>query len=66
MRIAAKEYYNELARLMDSIRVTDKQSAEVEFCHGVEMAGNLITERSGAGNKLMFIGNGASASISSH
>jgi len=66
MRIAAKEYYNELAKLMASIKVTDKHGADIEFCHGVEMAGNLITAGTGAGNKLMFIGNGASASISSH
>jgi len=38
----------------------------LDFYNGIEKAGNLIKSCADSGNKIMFIGNGASASISSH
>ena len=55
-----------LKTLVDNIEVKDLKGTAFDFATGLEDAINLILERSQAGNKLMFIGNGASASISSH
>jgi D-sedoheptulose 7-phosphate isomerase len=66
MKTFVEDYYNDLAELTRSIRVTDKEGEEIGFSHGIEKVGNLILSQAGSGNKLMFIGNGASAAISSH
>tara|TARA_B100000315_G_C14481123_1_gene542960 strand:+ start:353 stop:931 length:579 start_codon:yes stop_codon:yes gene_type:complete len=64
MKKLAEDYYKNISSLIDSIRVTNKDGKVLKFYHGIEMAGNLISSHSD--NKIMFIGNGASASISSH
>jgi len=51
---------------MKSIRVTDQEGVEIDFYEGAENTGNLIKSQTASGHKLMFIGNGASAAISSH
>jgi D-sedoheptulose 7-phosphate isomerase len=66
MKKAAEEYFGYLARAMESIRVTDMEGKGMDFYHGVQEAGTLIKAQTEAGRKLMFIGNGASAAISSH
>ena len=53
-------------QLLDEIRVTDKDGKVFAYDDGIEKAINMILQKSEAGSKLMFIGNGASASISSH
>lgn len=66
MRKFAKEYYDNLAKLFNSIRVTDRQGRTVGFFEGIEKVCDLIILQTSSGHKLMFIGNGASAACSSH
>ncbi|MAG69197.1 MAG: phosphoheptose isomerase [Acidobacteria bacterium] len=66
MHKLAEEYYRNISALISSIRVTNKERDEIEFSHGIEMVGKLIISRVASDRKIMFIGNGASASISSH
>lgn len=51
---------------MDDLVVTDAQGSLREFSQGMGQAATLIAERTKAGFKMLFIGNGASAAISSH
>ncbi|MDP3182537.1 MAG: SIS domain-containing protein [Desulfobaccales bacterium] len=62
----AANYFAGLKATLDAIAVTDRQGNPLDFFLGMDRAAALIRERTGAGNKLMFIGNGASAAISSH
>jgi D-sedoheptulose 7-phosphate isomerase len=66
MHKLAEEYYRNISSLIGSIRVTNNEGGEIEFSHGIEMVGKLINSRVDSDRKIMFIGNGASASISSH
>ena len=66
MHKLAEEYYRNISSLIGSIRVTNNEGDEIELSHGIEMVGKLIISRVDSGRKIMFIGNGASASISSH
>jgi D-sedoheptulose 7-phosphate isomerase len=61
-----ENYYKTLSLLFNSIKVTDKEGNEIEFFHGIENVCSLIRLKVDSGCKLMFIGNGASAAISSH
>lgn len=62
----AEDYYRNLTSIVNSIRATSAEGDELGFYNGIEKAGNLIKSCADSGNKIMFIGNGASASISSH
>lgn len=66
MREFAEKYFSRLSILLKSIRVTDEQGMESGLFEGIEKAGDLIKYQTGVGRKLIFIGNGASAAISSH
>ena len=66
MRKLAKNYYKSLLALFDCIRVTDKKGHVLDFYEGIEKTAGLIMSRTGSGRKIMFVGNGASAAISSH
>ncbi|MDP2168199.1 MAG: SIS domain-containing protein [Thermodesulfovibrionales bacterium] len=66
MRKAAEKYYKDLAGFINSLRVTDGANRRMDFHLGIERAGGLIVRQAAAGRKMMFIGNGASAAISSH
>jgi D-sedoheptulose 7-phosphate isomerase len=66
MRKLAEDYYKRLSRLLNSIRVTDREGNRMDFFVGIEKACDLIISQTGAGHKLIFIGNGASAAFSSH
>jgi D-sedoheptulose 7-phosphate isomerase len=66
MREFAEKYFSRLFNLLKSIRVTDEQGMESGLFEGIEKAGDLIRSQAGSGRKLIFIGNGASAAISSH
>ncbi len=66
MRKFAKNYYENLSSLFKSIRVTDKQGVELGFFKGIEKISDLIKSQIEFSCKLIFIGNGASAAISSH
>ena len=62
----AEKYYNNLSNLFNSIRATNNQGSELNFFDAIEKVCDLIILETTAGHKLMFIGNGASAAISSH
>ncbi len=66
MREIAKEYYDNLIKTIDSFRVTDQQGNQLDFYQGIETAGHLVTSQAASANKMIFIGNGASAAIASH
>ena len=66
MKDLAKDYYKEIKKLLESVKVTEKDGRKIEFYEGIAISASLIKERTASGNKLIFIGNGASAAISSH
>ena len=66
MKEKAEEYFGHLASAMRSIQFGNATGASLDFFEGLEEVVGLITSQSETGKKLIFIGNGASASISSH
>jgi D-sedoheptulose 7-phosphate isomerase len=66
MERRVRDYYLQIDQLLHSVMVTGGVQDELEFCEGVCKAVRLIEVQSASGGKLMFIGNGASAAISSH
>jgi D-sedoheptulose 7-phosphate isomerase len=61
----AENYYRDLLQYVGMIRVTDEAGRAIDFAAGVADVIDLIRSRQG-GRKIMFIGNGGSAAISSH
>jgi D-sedoheptulose 7-phosphate isomerase len=66
VRESIASYLDTLERCLRDIQVTDEEKHAFGVVEGIEHAARLIDGRTSAGNKLMFIGNGASAAISSH
>lgn len=66
MRKFAKKYYKNLLGLLGCIRVTDKKGHILDFYEGIGKTAGLVMSQTSLGGKIMFIGNGASAAISSH
>ena len=66
MEHLATEFYKRLIAILESIKVTDAAGASFGLYEGIDMAGHVIRSQAALGRKLMFIGNGANASISSH
>lgn len=66
MQRTAKEFYDHLRQSMDSVRVTDRDAKTLDLFAGVDAAIQLILEQDRQRRRIMFIGNGASAAISSH
>lgn len=62
----AFHYYESLKSYIDDVVVTGGQGETWGLYDGVKEAAGLILSRAEMGNKLLFIGNGASAAISSH
>ena len=60
------KYYVEIKRLIDSVEATGGAAGRPGFHEGIRTAAEFIKKRIASGNKLIFIGNGASAAISSH
>lgn len=61
-----KDYYQGFFYAINAVKVTDRNGHIVDFDKGIEMSVNLIMKQHRIGNKIMFIGNGGSAAISSH
>ena len=61
----ARKFYTYLSDRMKTLGATDDKDNEVDFFSTVEQVSKLALEWTKAGNKLMFIGNGGSAAISS-
>jgi D-sedoheptulose 7-phosphate isomerase len=66
MRNLARNYYLQIEQLLKSVLVADSERNAIDFCDGIACAVELIMLQADADGKLMFIGNGASAAISSH
>lgn len=61
-----KEYFRILKGLFDKVIATDKNRKRYRLDEVFRMAIQMITKQAACGGKLLFIGNGASAAISSH
>ena len=59
-------YYDDLKEFIGSIRVTDSSNKNIDLNAGAEMMAKMVLDLNKKNSKLIFIGNGASASISSH
>ena len=66
MREFPKTYFDNLTSQLQSIKIADQTGKSLEFFQGLETVAQLIVEQTRSGKKLIFIGNGASASIASH
>lgn len=66
MRKTAESFYKNLLNIFPLVKVTDKENNILDFYEGIERASSLVISQADSGHKLMFIGNGASAAISSH
>ncbi len=66
MNRGISSYYETLRQLTKNIVVTDQAGKNVNLEFGFEKVTRLIIACGKRGKKLMFIGNGASASIASH
>ena len=66
MKDYACKYYNGLKSFINDIIATDGTGNNLDFYQGLEKVARFIIEHGAKGKKLMFIGNGASAAISSH
>lgn len=66
MREFTRNFFDRLAGALKSVSVSDGEGRCVDIFEGLEKVARVIISQSHAGNKLMFIGNGASAAISSH
>lgn len=62
----AENYYDLLYGIIQSITIADSAGNKFSFAEGIEKAASVIISNTSAGRKIMFIGNGGSASISSH
>jgi D-sedoheptulose 7-phosphate isomerase len=59
-------FFEDLRQALGSVQVSDRSGQPLDFGAGMLRAIDLIVSETGAGRKVMFIGNGASAAISSH
>jgi D-sedoheptulose 7-phosphate isomerase len=59
-------YFDALETCLRDIQVTDQKSRVLGADDGIAQAARLIEAQAFAGGKVIFIGNGASAAISSH
>ena len=66
MKEIITRYFDALERCFRDIQVTDQKGHVLEAREGIERAAMLIETRTSAAHKIIFIGNGASAAISSH
>jgi D-sedoheptulose 7-phosphate isomerase len=66
MREFSKKYFNELIENIKSAQLFDQNGQSMDVGEGIESISHEIISNSQSGNKLLFIGNGASASIASH
>ena len=62
----AESYYSNLSDKLKKIQATRKDGSGLDFFAAIESAGQLAMAQTEAGRKIIFIGNGASASIASH
>lgn len=66
MNTLSERYFINLSKALESITVGRGDGEFTSFHEGIAAACALVIAQTKAGKKLMFIGNGASASIASH
>ena len=66
MKSAALNFYESMCALTGAISYSSPEAPDLDLPSGVAKGAALLDQRTKAGCKLMFIGNGASAAISSH
>ncbi len=66
MREQLNRYFRTLAELLHGAEVTDRASNALPLDEGCEWVRKAAHETHDSGNKIMFVGNGGSAGISSH
>ena len=62
----AHVYFKTLKNMLDGIASSDASGLELVTDDAITKSVGIIVEQSSAGGKVLFIGNGASASMSSH
>lgn len=66
MKEIVKRYFEEIVKNLSGITATNSENKKSDFNQAIADAIALINKCSVSGKKIMFIGNGASAAISSH
>lgn len=66
MRQIITGYFDALEKCLREIQVTDQKGQVLVAEDGIERAAVLIETQTSGGHKIIFVGNGASAAISSH
>jgi len=66
MKKDISRYFSELGSMFLKVQVTDSSGKSIKLADALEKAINLIASRTSKGCKVIFIGNGGSASIASH
>lgn len=66
LRATLGRFFESLGRALEAVEVSDASGGRLPFTAGLARAVELIVDQTERGRKLMFIGNGASAAISSH
>ena len=66
MRKDIREYFKILKGMFDGIIVTNANNKAYQFDEAIDVSIRMIIDQAASGRKLLFIGNGASAAISSH
>jgi D-sedoheptulose 7-phosphate isomerase len=66
MKRSATEYFAEAARMLMSVEITDGEGSIVDIEAFIDTTIAKCREAHSSGNKVMFVGNGASASHASH
>ena len=66
MKEIVKKYFEEIVKNLSGIVATNSENKKSDFNQTIADAIDLIKKCSDSGKKIMFIGNGASAAISSH
>lgn len=62
----ARQYFEGLNHVLGITTVSDGSGRAMDLDTAVDAMAELVRMRTGAGRKLMFIGNGGSAAIASH
>ena len=62
----AESYYRNISHMIGRIQATREDKGSLGFFAAIESASQLSMAQTEAGRKIIFIGNGASASIASH
>lgn len=66
MKETIKEYFIVLKDIFDEVIATGADGERYQLDKAIDMSIRIIIEQAASGGKLLFIGNGASASMASH